>query len=76
MHPLNIELNTINVDFGRLEYLYHSHQIQCNYPEAFLHPSITFNKISIEQMEIEPGRANSDVIRSADPGNITASEID
>ena len=74
-HPMNSHVENIIIDYARFRYFYQSYLMYWNYPEANILPTLFFRNITVENSNYEYTGNQLDVIRSADPGNITAENL-
>ena len=75
-NPLNVHMENITIDFSRFGYFYSTMDLQWNYPEANVESFTYFNNIVVENSNINKVGSQMDLIRSGDPGNFTATNID
>ncbi|CAI2379704.1 unnamed protein product [Moneuplotes crassus] len=76
LHPSELRLENITVDFGKFGFFYVSQDIYCNYPEAHLTPTMVFKNITTINFNPDSSRNIQPVFRISDIGNITGSYID
>ena len=75
-HPMKVHIENITIDYFKFTYFYATHEIEWNYPEAFLEPSLYFNNIVVENSNPYNVVSQTSVIRTGDHGNMTVTNLD
>ena len=75
-YQTNVHIENITIDYAKFREFYDGRNIEWNYPEAYLTPTLYFNNITVVNSKPDEMGDQGGVLALFDQGNITVTNLD